>query len=49
VISAHFRGKNKSGAELDTKAEHDWQVRDGRIARMENSVADQDASAKGWT
>jgi ketosteroid isomerase-like protein len=48
VVTARFKGKNKSGAELDTQAEHVWNVRDGKIVRMENNV-DQEAWAKGWS
>jgi ketosteroid isomerase-like protein len=48
VITARFKGKNKSGAVLDTQAEHVWEIRDGKIARMENKV-DQEAWAKGWS
>ena len=48
VVTAQFKGKNKSGAELDTQAEHVWSVRDGKIVRMENKV-DQEAWTKGWS
>ena len=48
VISAHFRGRNKSGAELDAEAEQVWEVRDGKLARVENKV-DQEAWARGWS
>jgi uncharacterized protein len=48
VISAHFRGRNKSGAELDAEAEHVQEVRDGKIVRCENKV-DQEAWARGWS
>jgi ketosteroid isomerase-like protein len=48
VISARFKGKNKSGAELDTPAEHVWEVRDGKIARFENKV-DPEAWAQAWS
>jgi ketosteroid isomerase-like protein len=48
VVSAHFRGKNKSGADLDLRAEHIWQVRDGKVTRFENKV-DRQAWAKGWS
>jgi ketosteroid isomerase-like protein len=48
VVTAHFKGKNKTGAELDMQAEHVWEVRDGKIVRMENKV-DQEAWAKGWS
>src|SRR5919198_769671 len=47
VVTARFRGKNKSGAELDTQAEHVWEVRDGKIARFENKAA-RAAWTKGW-
>jgi hypothetical protein len=48
VVTARFKGKNKSGAELDTQAEHVWEIRDGKIARFENKV-DQEAWAQGWS
>jgi uncharacterized protein len=48
VVSARFEGKNKSGAEFDTVAEQVWEVRDGKIVRLENKV-DQEAWAKGWS
>jgi uncharacterized protein len=48
VVTARFKGKNKSGAELDTQAEHVWEVRDGKVARFENKV-DKEAWAKGWS
>lgn len=49
VVTARFKGKNKSGAELDTEAEHVWNVRDGKIARMETKLHDPEAWAKGWS
>ena len=48
VLNVRFRGRNKRGAELDTPAEHVWEVRDGKIVRMENKV-DQAAWAEGWS
>ena len=48
VVTAHFKGRNKSGAELDTQAEHVWEVRNGKITRFENKV-DREAWAKGWS
>jgi uncharacterized protein len=48
VVTARFKGKNKSGAELDTQAEHVWEVRDGKIARFENKV-DREVWAQGWS
>ena len=48
VVTARFKGRSKSGAELDTRAEHDWEVRDGKVTRFENKV-DQDAWANAWS
>ena len=48
VVTARFKGKSKSGAELDTQAEHVWEVHDGKIVRFENKV-DQEAWAEGWS
>jgi ketosteroid isomerase-like protein len=48
VATGRFKGKAKSGAELDAAFEHVYEVRDGRIVRMENKV-DQEAWAQGWS
>lgn len=48
VVRAHFKGKSKSGADLDAHAEHVWGVRDGKITRFENKV-DQESWAQGWS
>ena len=48
VATVQFEGKNKSGAELDTQADHVWEVRDGKVTRFENKV-DQDAWANSWS
>ena len=48
VVTARFKGTNKSGAELDAQAEHVWQLRDGKVARFENKV-DREAWAKAWS
>jgi ketosteroid isomerase-like protein len=49
VTSVRFAGKSKSGAELETQAEHVWEVRDGKIARFENKLADTEAWATAWS
>lgn len=49
VITARFNGKSKSGAELDTRAEHVWEIRDGKIVRMENNLNDKEAWARAWS
>jgi uncharacterized protein len=48
IVTARFKGRNKSGAELDTQAEQVWEVRDGKLARFENKV-DHEAWAQGWS
>jgi ketosteroid isomerase-like protein len=48
VVTSHFRGTSKSGAELDATAEQVWEVRDGKIVRLENKP-DQDAWAAAWS
>jgi ketosteroid isomerase-like protein len=48
VIAAHFKGKNKSGAELDAHSEHVWEVRGGKIVRHQNNV-EREAWANGWS
>jgi len=49
IATGRFTGKNKNGAELDATFEHVWELRDGKIARLENKVVDQDAWAAGWS
>jgi ketosteroid isomerase-like protein len=49
VVKGRFTGTAKSGAELDTPFEHAFTMRDGKIARLENRVADQDAWAAAWS
>jgi ketosteroid isomerase-like protein len=48
VVTAQFKGKNKSGAELDTQAELVWEIRDDKIVRFQNKV-DAEAWAPGWS
>ena len=48
VVTASFKGKSKSGADLDLQGKHTWQVSGGKIARFENEI-DQDAWAKAWS
>jgi ketosteroid isomerase-like protein len=47
-VTVRFKGKAKSGAELDTPAEHVWEVRDGKVVRFENTV-EGDAWARAWS
>jgi uncharacterized protein len=48
VVTGRFKGRAKSGAELDAAFEHVYEVRDGKIARLENKV-DREAWARGWS
>ena len=48
VVTGRFKGKAKSGAELDATFEHVYQMEDGKIKRLENNV-DQDAWVAAWS
>ena len=48
ITKGRFKGKNKSGAELDAPFEHVNEMKDGKLVRFENKV-DQDAWAAGWS
>lgn len=48
VVTARFKGKSKSGSDLDMQAKHVWQVSDGKIVHFENDL-DQEAWAKAWS
>jgi uncharacterized protein len=48
VVTGRFRGKAKSGAELDAPFEHVYDMKEGKIARLENKV-DQEAWTSAWS
>ena len=48
VVTGRFRGKAKSGAELDAAFEHTYEMKEGKIARLENKV-DQEAWTAAWS
>jgi uncharacterized protein len=48
VVTGRFKGKAKSGADLDAPFEHVYQVEGGKITRLENKV-DQDAWTAAWS
>ena len=48
VVTGRFKGRSKSGAELDAPFEHVYAMKDGKVARMENKV-DQDAWTAAWS
>jgi uncharacterized protein len=48
VVTGRFKGKAKSGADLDAAFEHPFDIRDGKIARFENK-ADQEAWTAAWS
>jgi uncharacterized protein len=48
VVTGRFKGKAKSGAELDAAFEHVYEMKDGKIARLENKV-DQEAWTAAWS
>jgi uncharacterized protein len=48
VVTSRFRGKSKSGGEFDLPGEQIWEIRDGKVAHLENKV-DPEAWAKAWS
>jgi ketosteroid isomerase-like protein len=48
VVTGRFKGQAKSGAELDAAFEHTYDMKDGKIARLENKV-DQEAWTAAWS
>ncbi len=48
VVAGRFTGKAKSGARLDAGFEHVYEMRNGKVARLENKV-DREAWATGWS
>jgi ketosteroid isomerase-like protein len=48
VVTGRFKGKAKRGAELDAAFEHVYEMKDGKIVRLENKV-DQDAWTAAWS
>jgi ketosteroid isomerase-like protein len=48
VVTGRFKGKAKSGAELDANFEHVYRMEGGKIKRLENNV-DQDAWTAAWS
>jgi ketosteroid isomerase-like protein len=48
VVTGRFKGRAKSGAELDARFEHVYEMEGGKIKRLENNV-DQDAWSAAWS
>ncbi len=48
IITGRFKGKAKSGADLDAPFEHVWELEDGKVKRFNNNV-DQDAWTAAWS
>ena len=47
-VTSRFKGVSKSGVELDATGEQVWEVRDGKIVRVENNL-DPQAWADAWS
>jgi uncharacterized protein len=47
VVTGRFKGKNKSGAELDSTFTHTYEMKDGKVAKMTNEV--DEGWAAGWS
>ena len=48
VVRGRFKGRNKSGAELDTGFEHVFDMSGGKVVRFENRIEDPAAWAAAW-
>jgi uncharacterized protein len=48
VVTGRFKGKAKSGADLDAAFEHTFDMRDGKIARFDNKP-EQEAWTAAWS
>ena len=49
VVTGRFKGKAKGGAELDAAFEHTYEMKDGKIVRLENKVKDEENWAAAWS
>ena len=47
VATGRFKGKSKSGVELDAPFTHTYEVKDGKITKLDNDVSDNWAEAWG--
>lgn len=47
IVTGRFKGKAKSGAELDTAFTHTWEMRDGKVVKLNNEV-EGDNWASAW-
>lgn len=47
VVTGRFTGKSKSGSELDSRFTHTYEMRDGKIASLNNEV--DEGWAAGWS
>jgi ketosteroid isomerase-like protein len=47
TVTGRFTGRNKSGAELDSRFTHRFEFKDGKIAKFENEV--DEGWAAGWS
>jgi ketosteroid isomerase-like protein len=49
VVTGRFKGKSKSGKELDAAFEHTWKISDGKVTSMNNDVKDKDNWDEAWS
>ena len=49
VVTGRFKGRSKSGTELDAAFEHVYEMKDGKIARLENDVKDEENWTAAWS
>ena len=47
VVTGRFKGRNKSGAELDSAFTHTYEMKDGKVVKLTNEV--DEGWAAGWS
>lgn len=47
VATGRFTGKNKSGADMDSRFTHTWTMKDGKVTSLKNEV--DEGWAAGWS
>jgi uncharacterized protein len=48
IVTGRFKGKAKSGADLDAPFEHVWELEDGKVKRFHNNV-EQEPWTAAWS
>jgi hypothetical protein len=49
IVTGRFKGRSKSGVDMDVPCRQEWEIRDGKIAKLTNSVDDPEGWAEAWS